>query len=143
MTRQAGICLWAALLAVALSACAGGEPPAAMAPLRLTIGNDTDQSLRCTAVLAHFMSQDLGVVAPGARLSVPLRRDFASGALALAPREGRDVPLENLLCGLTGDWTGSRGELPLGALRADPAASFAARCGLAAGRVACRVEAVR
>lgn len=136
--------LWlaAALLLGAATALAGGDEPGAMRPVGLTIRNDSAETLRCTALLAHFMSEDLGRLAPGASLTVALRRDAARGILALAPREGRDVPLENLLCGRDAAWTQSTGELPLAAARSGAAGRFAGRCRLTGGRVACLVTPV-
>jgi hypothetical protein len=131
-----------AVLLSSAPASAGGSESEAMTPVDLTIRNESAEVLRCTALLAHFMSEDLGRLAPGASLTVALRHDRASGALALAPREGRDVPLENLLCGRDSDWTQSTGEMPLTAARSGAAERFAARCGLAEGRVKCRVEPV-
>lgn len=138
----AGLLLAVVLLALApLPAPAAGPGP--MTAVELTLVNETARPLRCVAVLAHFMSEELGSVGPGAEREIALRREPASGLLALSPRDGRDVPLENLQCGLAGDWQASVGELPLGTLRDDPAQAFRAACALDGSRVACRVEALR
>lgn len=136
--------LWAAAsLLYTGPALAGGEAPAALAPVTLTIRNDSPETLRCAAVLAHFMSETLGAIGPGDHLAVTLRRDAATGALALAPRAGRDVPLENILCGRDTAWTASKGEMPLSALRAGPAGRYEAHCDLSERRVICSVADTR
>lgn len=131
---------WAAAILLFIApALAGGDEAATSDALTLTIRNDGADTLRCAAVLAHFMSETLGAIAPGDRLTVMLRRDPANGTLALGPREDRDVPLENILCGRDADWTASKGDLPLSAVRTGAAARLEARCGLSDGRVVCAV----
>lgn len=132
--------LWAAaILLYTGPALAGGEAPAPLKPVTLTIRNDSPETLRCAAVLAHFMSETLGAIGPGDHLAVTLRRDAATGALALAPRAGRDVPLENILCGRDTAWTASKGDMPLSAVRGVAATRFEAHCDLSDGRVICAV----
>ncbi|SMF57300.1 hypothetical protein SAMN06265365_10478 [Tistlia consotensis] len=116
------------------------QPPLDLKPVTLTLRNDSAEVLRCTAVEAHFMSEPVGTLAAGEKLTIDLRRDAASGTLALKPRGGRDVPLENILCGRDAAWTESKGELPLIRVRGDKAARFDGRCGVANGRVQCMVE---
>lgn len=131
---------WAAAILLFIApALAGGDEAATFDALTLTIRNDGADTLRCAAVLAHFMSEPLGAIAPGDRLTVTLRRDRANGTLALGPREDRDVPLENILCGRDAHWTASTGDLPLGAVRTGTVARFEARCDMSDGRVICAV----
>lgn len=127
------------LATAALPTIAAG--PGVMTAITLVIGNGADASLRCNAVLAHFMSEELGTIEPGGEREIALRREPESGLLALSPREGRDVPLENIQCGLAGDWSASARELPLTLLRDEPAQDFRAGCRLSDGRVACAVVA--
>lgn len=125
-----------AALAVAALVLAGGG--AALEPLTLTIRNGAGEDLRCEAVLAHFMSETLARIAPGRSLVVTLRRD-SGGVLLLAPREGRHVPLENILCGSETAWAASKSDLPLTTVRAGSGSHYQVRCALADSRVACRV----
>lgn len=134
-------CALSLLLAVPSVRAEGeAQPKLDLEPVGFTLRNDSAEVLRCMAVEAHFMSAAIGTLAAGESIDLTLRRDAASGTLALAPRDGRDVPLENILCGRDEAWTESKGEVPLVPIRAGNAERFAGRCGVANGRVHCVVE---
>lgn len=83
----------------------------------LSLANLGERPLRCSMVIAHFMSQDLGEIQPGERLDILLEIDTADGSLFVRSRDGRRKPVENILCGASDDWSLTRGEVPLLPLR--------------------------
>lgn len=83
----------------------------------LSLANVGEQPLRCSMVIAHFMSKDLGEVLPGERLTIVLEGDTEDGSLFVRSADGRRKAIENILCGVSSDWSLTRGEVPLLPLR--------------------------
>lgn len=121
----------AGLFAISVVALLFGPLPGARAELAevaLTIDNQDAGPLRCVAVLAHFVSHDLPVVAPGGQTTLVMLRDSADGSLSLSGHDGRRMMLENLLCGRVGTWTATRGEVPILPVRAMTARALETHC---------------
>ena len=98
-------------------------------PLDLEIRNlNRAGAIRCVVLLAHFFTQEAGKAAPGAALSLTFERLPDGGGLMLRNGSGRAMLVENLVCGLDGDWSASRTEVPLDALRGEGAAAARADC---------------
>ena len=105
--------------------------PTDLAPVDLTIRNDTGSPLRCTVVLAHFVTRALEPIPPSGELALALERHAASGTLAFGWHDGAPMLVENILCGSDGDWDATRTDLPLTPIRAGTGDAFA--CTIAAG----------
>ena len=122
-------------LALLLAACAAAVPQ--RAPLTLILRNtDDSESLRCVLVVAHFVSVDVGLVQPGASREIDFTRVVATGSLIVNAADGREMEVENLLCGADTRWTETRGDVPLLPLRSATAAEMEVTCGLAS-RLSC------
>jgi len=117
-------------LALLLAACAASAPQ--RAPLTLTLRNtEGSESLRCVMVVAHFVSVDVGLVPPGATREIDFTRVVATGSLIVNAADGREMEVENLLCGADTRWTETRGDVPLLPLRSTAATEMEVVCGLA------------
>lgn len=108
------------------SAVAGGNV-AASRLVTLEIANATGVSLRCVAVLAHFVTRDLPPIAPGEALELELSR-FETGAIGYGAHDGRPMLVENVLCGRADAWTASRTDVPVDALRTGAAPALSVTC---------------
>ncbi|NIA69740.1 hypothetical protein HBA54_14145 [Pelagibius litoralis] len=111
---------------------AGAEPRS----LDLSLDNAGERTLRCSMVIAHFMSDELGEIAPGERLMIALEGDNADGSLFVRSGDGRRKPIENILCGASDDWAQTRGEVPLLPLRTSSSERAHMACHLE-GRLRC------
>lgn len=74
--------------------------------IRIALTNVTAADIRCVAVLAHFVTVDLPVIAAGDTYRFTLART-ADGGLAMAHHDTGPMMLENLLCGMDEDWSRS------------------------------------
>lgn len=97
-------------------------------PVAISIRNDADEPIRCVAILAHFITRDLDPVAAGLSGAVVLERNTDLRALAYGSHNGSPMLLENILCGLDSDWTGSRTDVPLNEIRAGSSAGYLLAC---------------
>jgi hypothetical protein len=123
--------LLAAMLTVAplfVGQGAAAEPQGAREPVVLEVLNDTQRArLRCQLVLAHFITHVALVLDAGRRGRIALDRFDVDGTLALS-QEGRTMAVENLLCGVEGDWAATVDNLDLGPLRDQRYARLRLRC---------------
>ena len=119
-------------LAIALQGCAASPET-----IQLRIENGGPEAIRCTAILAHFVTRSLPIIEQGAAQSVPLARDRQNGTLSFGSHGAEPMMLENILCGRDSDWTASARDLPLQDLRVEPAERFEYRCSLDSERVIC------
>jgi hypothetical protein len=126
-----GLCFFAAC-----SPLQGPQEPALPGEIALSIHNNSQDALRCVTVLAHFITRDLPILQPGESLGITLGRDRGDGSLSYGDHGGKPMLLENILCGGTTDWTASRQDLPLKALRTAPADRFRVTC-RGGGSLAC------
>jgi len=108
-----------------------GQADAEVRSMTLDLGNSGDRALRCLMVIAHFMSDELGTIAPGERLAVAFQRDDADGSLFVRSNDGRRKMIENIVCGASDDWSQTRGDVPLLPLRSthSPRALITCRLG--------------
>jgi len=104
--------------------------------VRIALANVTDADIRCIAVLAHFVTVDLPVIPAGDSYRFTLV-DTPDGGLAMAHRDMGAMMLENLLCGLHGDWSRSVTNTDLAAA-AGHDRTF--RCSTQGDRLACRTQ---
>ncbi len=109
---------------------------AAASTVTLSIKNDDPQSLRCTIILAHWVTVDVGSIASGATSAIVMTRGPQPGALHIARFDGRPMMVENILCGTERDWGNSFDQLPLLPVRDDTGSTYQISC-RAAPRVEC------
>ena len=114
---------------VSIGAQAGGDDGDALVDLDLINGDS--QTLRCVTVLAHFVSLPDLTIAPGATLRVSYFRGADDGTLYILLDDGRQMMVENLLCGRTDDWDATRGEVPLLDVRASASPHMVMTCQVA------------
>lgn len=110
---------------------------AATDEITVRILNASPETLRCVTVLAHFITRDLPTLQPSGSVSIVLERDPGSGSLSYGHHGDKPMFLENILCGHEADWTASRQDIPLQALRAASAESFSIACHGDGGSLAC------
>ncbi len=106
------LCAWAAVafITAALPSCpvrAGGPDEDAVT---LSVANETREPLRCTVLFAHFVSRDLGAIAPRAEVSLSMFRQGNDGALWIPRADGRRMMIETIDCGAAAEM---RGQVPL------------------------------
>lgn len=104
--------------------------------IRIALANATDADIRCVAVLAHFVTVDLPVIAAGDTYRFTLV-DTPDGGLAMTHDDSGPMMLENLLCGMHENWSRSVGNIDLAAAP-DHERTF--RCSTDKGRLACRLS---
>jgi hypothetical protein len=126
------------LLALTLSA---GAAKAADPVVALSIRNDGPVALRCTILFGHWITQDVGPIAPGASAEVSMWRGQPAGALYIPRFDGRKMMIENLVCGSDAAWAETYDQIPLLPLRDSAAAGFRTAC-RPAGKIACSAPVV-
>ena len=140
---RVGLAVWAALVMPAGPAWAGAgvEAEAGQETVVLEIRNaGVGSPLRCTIVLAHFVTLEAGEAAPGEALRLSLIRNGGDGVLLLRGEDGKQMAVENILCGVSEDWSRPRSDVPLLDLRDPARGALEVACSLA-GRLRCRVSA--
>ena len=124
------------LLALALST---GMARAADPAVALSIRNDGPAELRCMILFGHWITQDVGPIAPGGGAEVAMWRGQPPGALYIPRFDGRKMMIENLVCGSDAAWAETYDQIPIATLRdSTAAAAFRTACKPAAtGKIAC------
>ncbi len=85
-------------------------------PIKLTIENAASgPNIRCQVILAHFVTHDLPTIP--ASQSATIEMDRATDGTLFFRKGGQTMATENILCGLDQNWTVSRNDLDLRALR--------------------------
>jgi hypothetical protein len=88
-------------------------------------------------VLAHFMSMELGPVAPGAAAVLDVDRVDPDGSLLLLHDGQPPKVIENLLCGRQKNWAATRGNVSLLEARAAAAGRLSTTCAVEEQRLRC------
>lgn len=127
---------------LALALCAGlsmlaGVGSAVAGGVALEIYNRDTHPLRCVVVLAHFMSMELGPVAPGATAVLDVDRVKPDGSLLLLHDGQPPKVIENLLCGRQKNWAATRGNVSLSEARAAGADRLSTACAVKEQRLRC------
>lgn len=99
--------------------------------VELRIRNDADVALRCVTLLAHFVSLPAVDIAPGETFSASYSRRRSDGSLYVLRDDGREMMIENLLCGSSEEWDQTRGDVPLLDLRTSADNQVALTCHIA------------
>jgi len=131
-TTRAAVAGGLLALCLAGDVSAGGDS----GPVDLELRNAGTETLRCVTVLAHFVSLPAAEVAPGKTWTSTFHRTGESGTLFVLRDDGREMMVENLICGTSDDWDTTRGEVPLLDLRSTPADRVMFSCRIAS-RLAC------
>jgi hypothetical protein len=97
-------------------------------PVMLSIANEGPGPLRCLVMFAHFVTTDVGTVAPGAEVSISMSRQNSDGALWIARADGRKMMIETIECGAAARWAETRGQVSLLPLRAGHDQRYHSRC---------------
>lgn len=124
------LCAWAAvaLITPALLSCAvraGGPDEDAVT---LSVANETREPLRCTVLFAHFVSKDVGIIAPRAEVSLSMVRQGNDGALWIPRADGRKMMIETIDCGAAALSAETRGQVPLLSVRASRHLRYHSAC---------------
>ncbi|TDH38409.1 hypothetical protein E2A64_04655 [Pseudohoeflea suaedae] len=82
-------------------------------PVEITVANATSSTLNCEAALAHWYSDKLGAVSPGAELNLTLWHDRKTGVFNLMNATNDRMPVEALWC--AGEAGRTRLTLPIAA----------------------------
>lgn len=109
------------------------------ATVTLSIINDDTSSLRCSVIFAHWVTTDVGPIAPGEAAIVTMTRGPQPGALHIARFDGRPMMIENIICGAEQNWSDSFDQLPLTSVRDDAGSAYQMDCH-AAPRVVCTAK---
>jgi hypothetical protein len=109
------------------------------ATVTLSIKNDDTSSLRCSVIFAHWVTTDVGPIAPGEAAIVTMTRGPQPGALHIARFDGRPMMIENIICGAEQNWSDSFDQLPLTSVRDDAGSAYQMDCH-AAPRVVCTAK---
>jgi hypothetical protein len=113
----------AALLPFAAHAGGSGDQP-----VMLSIANEGPGPLRCMVLFAHFVTTDVGTVAPDAEVSISMFRQNSDGALWIARADGRKMMIETIECGAAARWAETRGQVSLLPVRAGHDQRYHSRC---------------
>jgi hypothetical protein len=106
------------------AAPAGGPDHA----VTLRIGNDGAQALRCVVLFGHWVSLDLGVIGAGDSHALAMMRDPGDGSLYVARNDGREMMIENVVCGADHAWAETLGQIPLLPVRSSSAQELRTSC---------------
>ncbi len=110
--------LYAGLTLFGFSGGAAAEDYGVTRPVSVQITNATSKAaLRCQLILAHFVTYEADALAKGQEATLELLRGDQDGTLIFSGRDGRQMALENLLCGFDDDWGGTQNDLNLAQLR--------------------------
>ena len=110
--------LCAGLTLFGLSGGAATEDYGVTRPVTVQITNATSKAaLRCQLILAHFVTYEADALAKGQEATLELLRGDQDGTLIFSGKDGRQMALENLLCGFDDDWGGTQNDLNLAQLR--------------------------
>ncbi len=132
-------CLVALLATAALGASVvgdrlGGE---GNTPIVLSVRDSTAGNLRCSIILAHFVTQNPMPTGEGFELT--FEREQPNGALS-ERTSGSAMLVENILCGDKNAWQNTMSDIPLVLLRSSQSNYFVAHCRIES-RLHCGVRA--
>jgi hypothetical protein len=109
-------------------------------PVSLRLTNTGAEPLQCRLMFGHWVDRDLGRLAPGERVDIPMMQQDSDGALFILRDDGeRRMMIETINCGRVGNWRETFGQVDLAPVRAARPTTIDALCAAPAGpgRVAC------
>jgi len=99
------------ILVAALVGLVAVPASAATKSFDITVQNTGTAPLTCDASIAHWYSDRLGEIAPGATLRFSLQAEPETGAVYLRNAKGDNMPVERLWCGRKGRSWVTRAEI--------------------------------
>ena len=108
-----------------------GEPAQAGGPsgaVTLRIANDGAEALRCVVLFGHWITRDLGIIDAGASDTLAIMRDDGDGSLYILRGDGREMMIENVVCGVDRAWAETLGQLDLLPVRESREREFRTSC---------------
>lgn len=106
-------------------------------PVALQIRNDGSTDLRCTAALAHWYSETLGVAGSGRALDIVLWHDPATGVINLLNAQADRMPLEAIWCDSPAATETARGRVALPFSVGPTPARLLRSCAPEQGKIVC------
>ncbi len=94
----------------------------------LSIANASPEPLRCTILFAHFVSKDIGTIAPRAEVSLSMFRQKNDGTLWIPRADGRKMMIETIDCGAAALSAETRGQVPLLSMRSSHHLRYHSAC---------------
>lgn len=82
-----------------------------LSEISVTMTNASETPIACGATLAHWYSQPIGTVQPGADLHATLWQNQSTGAVYLLNQLEDRMPVERLWCGVAGKSWQTRSEI--------------------------------
>ncbi|MEQ9487876.1 MAG: hypothetical protein RIM72_02650 [Alphaproteobacteria bacterium] len=106
--------------------------------VRIVIENKASEPMRCVAIIAHFLTREIGKINSGGKVAVgyTLHED---GSLSQGHYKGKNVYVESVRCGSDSDWTNTAADIPLDMLRSKTVKAMKAVCTVKA-RLSCLLE---
>jgi hypothetical protein len=123
--------------ALLLAGCA--TAPAGDPTVMVNLRNDGAKPMQCRIQFGHWVSRDLGVLAPGAGTRFETQQQAKDGALYVERDDGqRKMMIENIFCNALDDLQATVGQVDLSMVRAARVIAVSAACRLpATGHVIC------
>jgi hypothetical protein len=103
----------------------------------LAVTNDGKEAISCGATLAHWYSQPIGTVAPGAVMNSRVWLQRETGAVFLLNDLEDRMPVERLWCGKDGQSWATRSEIKLERRRGEMMGPIAVTCAAIEGQFGC------
>jgi hypothetical protein len=98
------------------------------APVRLSITNDGTQPFRCLIVFGHWVTMDVGLMKAGEMQTIPMMRGSPKGALYIPRFDGRQMMIENVICGTEAAWSDSLEQVLLMPIRDGTGSAYRTKC---------------
>jgi hypothetical protein len=111
---------------------------AGLEEIALSVTNSGAESISCGATLAHWYSQPIGTVAPGAVITSKLWLQRESGAVFILNDLEDRMPVERLWCGKDGESWGTRSEIPLERRKGESVTAIRLDCAAGPQKTDCR-----
>jgi hypothetical protein len=138
MWRFALLLLWVASAgAVELKQNKFTVGTAGLVHVPVTVENNSNETIACTAEYAHWYSSEVGAAAPGSNMRIALWFETATGAYVMLNERQENLPVESLWCGFTGRAYVTRGLLPLDRIAGASASARAVTCVARGDRLSC------
>ena len=129
-----------AVASLAFGLAGPGATPAfaAQHSLEISITNTGDAPLECGAAIAHWFSEDLGVIAPGADLAVSFGYDLESGTIFRLNERDDEMAVLRAWCGRKGEAWATRAEIEFPREAGVAPAPLILNCAASAAQTTCR-----
>lgn len=137
--RSAGLLL-SMILAAGCSEFPGSSSTGRDHAVVMRLTNTGAAALQCRLLFGHWVERDLGALQRNETIEISLMQARGDGAFYVVRADGqRFMMIENIVCGRSGDWMASFGQIDFAPLRSSRPRSVAAICAspLDRGRILC------